>query len=332
MRKLALLATFALVLGCGGRSSNNNDGGSTPDSANDTSVQPQEDGAAQEDAPVQTDASQSGNPTPGQIQCGETSTCDATTQVCCLVRGDGGSTYSCIATTDTCGGTTSNCDEPGDCGSGEVCCRAGGGGGGGAATCTAAASCTGRQLCHVDGDCSGTTPVCCPSTNNPGTGSCRATCDTGVDGGTPDGIVYDASVPDGIVYDGNRPDTGGSDASTGTSTPGVVDCGNATCNPATQFCCQVGTGGSATYTCMNTGDTCGGGSQTCDEPGDCSTSGQVCCRSGASGTAPSSSCVDSASCTNTQRCHTSADCSGTTPLCCPSTITNGGSCKATGSC
>lgn len=130
-------------------------------------------------------ASLTGSASPGYVECGSSS-CNLQSLVCCVGRSDAGnaSIYSCLSTNSTCSGNKITCDEPGDCTSGQVCCRASGSK---TSTCTAIADCditTDKQRCHLDSDCPSALPKCCASASMSG-GTCREQCEpTANDAGT----------------------------------------------------------------------------------------------------------------------------------------------------
>jgi hypothetical protein len=91
----------------------------------------------------------------------------------------------------------------------------------------------------------------------------------------------------------------------------VIDCGNTTCNVATQDCCVTFSGA----TCITKGSQCQGARATCDGPEDCPAAGQICC-----GRNNGLSCTNG-SCNNGQRiCHFDTDCPGGQRCCGDGTI------------
>jgi hypothetical protein len=133
------------------------------------------------------------------------------------------------------------------------------------------------------------------------------------DGPRQDGPRPDAPLPyDGPRQDGPRPD--GATALDG-STPGVIDCGNTTCNVATQDCCVTFSGA----TCIAKGTQCQGARASCDGPEDCPNAGQICC--GISyGPNRGLSCTNG-SCNSGERiCHLDIDCPSAERCCGDDTI------------
>lgn len=134
-------------------------------------------------------------------------------------------------------------------------------------------------------------------------------------GGATDGGT---GTPDTGVVVVDPPDAGG--VSDG-STPGVITCGDTTCEAASQQCCISGGGGGASSMCIPIGDACMGAAVDCDGPEDCS-GGTVCCANGGFGGDITVACVDSSMCTGGfgggfELCHGASDCTDTSVMCCP---------------
>jgi len=94
-------------------------------------------------------------------------TCDETTEQCCVTGGlGGGASGMCIPRGDECMGGTADCDGPEDCsGSGEICCARVEGLSSASSTCTTemcGGGFTSFELCHTPADCTDTTQMCCP--------------------------------------------------------------------------------------------------------------------------------------------------------------------------
>jgi hypothetical protein len=87
----------------------------------------------------------------GGITCGTTS-CNATTQACCVPTTGGAP--SCIAKADSCAGGKLACTAPDTCGGGQKCCLGTAGTLSGS-TCKASCTITEDQLCDSDSDCTG---------------------------------------------------------------------------------------------------------------------------------------------------------------------------------
>ncbi|MCP4443782.1 MAG: hypothetical protein GY811_00355 [Myxococcales bacterium] len=84
-----------------------------------------------------------------------------------------------------------------------------------------------------------------------------------------------------------------------------IDCGEETCNEATQECCF--TSGSVACVAQNS---CTSTPSTCDGPEDCG--GDICC-----GFLSGASCSLTCEGNVAELCHTPADCSTTGDMCCP---------------
>jgi hypothetical protein len=235
----------------------------------------------QQDAAVQPDT----GATPGVVPCGNT-TCEAATQQCCVNPQAG--TATCIGANDQCQGLAMSCDGPEDCSGGTPVCCATVGGQNRDVSCTAAADCSGRELCRVDGDCRGG-DLCCGEFTLGGIAAkfCRAA----------------SNCPAPPPLDGGpQPPPGG----TG------VACGGATCT-APQVCCVSISGGGVTQSCTSA-SACQTVALTCDGPEDCSSGAPECCAqvSYSGGLSGGSECVASGTCNAGMLggvlCHTTADC------------------------
>jgi hypothetical protein len=133
------LILVAGLLGCGGRGSDSGgpDDAGVTDGHDDDSLTPADGSPTQEDSGA----------TPGVVPCGQT-TCDITTQQCCITVGQSGGA-TCIDATAQCQGVPVSCDGPEDCSGGApICCGSVGNGG-----VVCAATCQGLRLCRLDADC-----------------------------------------------------------------------------------------------------------------------------------------------------------------------------------
>jgi Stigma-specific protein, Stig1 len=93
------------------------------------------------------------------ILCGPVTCPDP--QLCCSSGGGMGGSYACFdPNVQTCSGELVECDDPSDCGAGEVCCSDVVFGTSGA---TCSTGCSGTILCAQSLDCSPSAPYCCPS-------------------------------------------------------------------------------------------------------------------------------------------------------------------------
>ena len=100
------------------------------------------------------------------------------------------------------------------------------------------------------------------------------------------------------------------------STPGIIQCGQTTCESATQQCCISGGGGGGTATCIDIGTQCQGATIACDGPEDCSGTTPICCGSlGGGGGSRGVTCTDT--CQGVRLCRLDTDCD-TGDKCCGS--------------
>ncbi|MBI5481015.1 MAG: hypothetical protein HY906_19305 [Deltaproteobacteria bacterium] len=103
------------------------------------------------------------------------------------------------------------------------------------------------------------------------------------------------------------------------ATPGIIQCGQTTCDATTQQCCITGGGGGGTATCIDATAQCQGVVISCDGPEDCPTGTPICCVSfggGGGGVA----CTDA--CQGTQLCRLDTDCGSGEKCCGSGTIRN----------
>ncbi len=165
-----LLAFACFLAGCGARTVLDSSGGEATTEV-DSGISPDGGSIAQDDGVISIDGgevdagSEAGvtevepvdvAPPPPRIPCGTTS-CDPTTEECCLSPGPGGGSAACKARGTCSGGVAITCSSSASCKPGEVCCLSGGPGGG-TATCTT--TCGGGPgpggsviLCATDAEC-----------------------------------------------------------------------------------------------------------------------------------------------------------------------------------
>ena len=131
------------------------------------------------------------------------------------------------------------------------------------------------------------------------------------DAGNPIPVQQDAAgQDDGPV---TPPQDAGQQDDTG-STPGIIQCGQTTCDATTQQCCVTGGGGGVTTECIDITAECAGLDITCDGPEDCPTDVPICCaRFGGGGGGSGVTCTDD--CRGETLCRLDADC-GTGEKCC----------------
>jgi hypothetical protein len=95
------------------------------------------------------------------------------------------------------------------------------------------------------------------------------------DGGNPIPVPQDAAPGQD---DGPHPNQDAPVAQQDSgSTPGVIQCGQTTCDADTQKCCISGGGGGGTATCIDATAQCQGATIACDGPEDCPTGTPQCC-------------------------------------------------------
>jgi hypothetical protein len=97
------------------------------------------------------------------------------------------------------------------------------------------------------------------------------------------------------------------------ATPGVIQCGQTTCDADTQQCCVSGGGGGGSAACIGLGEDCQGLEIACDGPEDCTDStAPICCaRFGGGGSGVT--CTDD--CQGQTLCRVDGDCGGGEKCC-----------------
>jgi hypothetical protein len=96
------------------------------------------------------------------------------------------------------------------------------------------------------------------------------------------------------------------------ATPGIIECGQTTCDADTQQCCISGGGGGGSASCIGLNDTCQGLPISCDGPEDCPSGTPICC---ATLTMQERIVTCTDQCDDTTLCRLDTDC-GTGEKCC----------------
>jgi hypothetical protein len=105
------------------------------------------------------------------------------------------------------------------------------------------------------------------------------------------------------------------------STPGVIQCGQTTCDATTQKCCIAGGGGGGgTASCIDATAQCQGATVACDGPEDCPTGEPLCCASYGGGGGGGVTCT--ATCQGVRLCRLDTDCNSGDKCCGSGTIRN----------